>query len=139
MDFALSEMEQSVRDLAKEVARNAIDDERSKELMASQDWFDQTCWQALADTELLGLGLSGRAGGTEQGLLSVCLLLQQLGRRAPTVPAVESLSAALVLDARDLPRAPRWPHAVLVPRERVPPRGDRRLKQVERGGGGVAG
>ena len=99
MDFALGEMEQSVRDLAKEVARNAIDDERSKQLMASQAWFDQPCWQALAETELLGLGLSEASGGADQSLLSVCLLMQQFGRRAPSIPLVESLSAALVLDA----------------------------------------
>lgn len=99
MDFAYSDVEESVRDLAKELARNAIDDERTKKLMASGDWFDGPCWQALAETELLGLGLSEPAGGAEQGCVALSLLLQQLGRRAPTLPLVESLAAAMTLDA----------------------------------------
>jgi alkylation response protein AidB-like acyl-CoA dehydrogenase len=91
MDFAFSEEQEAVRDLARQIA-GQVTQERLKEVEADPDRFDRALWSDLAQANLLGIGLPPDVGGSDFGIVEVCLLLEELGRVTARVPAVATLA-----------------------------------------------
>jgi alkylation response protein AidB-like acyl-CoA dehydrogenase len=56
-------------------------------------------WQAMLDAGWLALGVSTASGGLGQPMLTVALLLEEVGRRPCALPLLEATVAAIVLDA----------------------------------------
>ncbi len=100
MDFSVSDDEQSVATLAREILEDLSTKDRLKQLEADKTPYDATLWDALATASLLGTDMSPNHGGTELGFLSLCLLLQEVGRTVARIPAYP----ALVLGALPLTR-----------------------------------
>ncbi|MAE95651.1 MAG: acyl-CoA dehydrogenase [Deltaproteobacteria bacterium] len=100
MDFSIREEEQAVVELARKILEDQATNERKKVLEASEAAYDETLWQTLADSNLLGTAIPEAHGGSELGFLSLCLLLQEVGRSVAPVPAFP----ALVLGALPLAR-----------------------------------
>ncbi|MGI9591798.1 MAG: acyl-CoA dehydrogenase family protein [Myxococcota bacterium] len=92
MDFALSEEHQAVRDLARQILGDLATNDRLKELDARGEGFDETLWQQLADANLLGVAVDEAHGGSGMGFLTLCVLLQEIGRAVAPVPVVPSLA-----------------------------------------------
>ncbi|HEY4397295.1 MAG TPA: acyl-CoA dehydrogenase family protein [Acidimicrobiia bacterium] len=86
MDFTFTEEQDAVRDLAAQVFAGHATTERVKEVERSETRVDRDLWRALADAGLLGIAVPAEHGGSGLGLVELCLLLEQQGRRVAPVP-----------------------------------------------------
>ena len=96
MNFALSEEQEAVRDLAEQIFSGSVTVERVKEVEASDERFDRTLWRELADANLLGIALAEEHGGSGLGVTEACLVLQQQGRVVAPVPYWATVCCAAV-------------------------------------------
>lgn len=94
MDFELDEDLRDARDLAKSVFTDLSTVDRVREVESSHGGFDATLWQSLADTGLLSLALPEDVDGADLGLLSLCAVLEQQGRRVAPVPLAAVVATA---------------------------------------------
>jgi alkylation response protein AidB-like acyl-CoA dehydrogenase len=86
VDFTFSEEQDAVRDLAAQIFEGHATVERVKEVERSEERVDRELWRALADAGLLAIAVPDEHGGSGLGLVEVCLLLEQQGRRVAPVP-----------------------------------------------------
>jgi acyl-CoA dehydrogenase len=91
VDFSLTEEQQAVRDLAAQIFEGQATVERVKAIEASDDRVDRTLWAELAKANLLGIALPEDVGGSGLGLIELCVLLEQQGRRVAPVPLLPTL------------------------------------------------
>ncbi len=91
MDFSFREEEQAVTELARKILEDHATNERMKELEASEAPYDGKLWQALARSNLLGTAVPEAYGGSDLGFMSLCLLLQEVGRTVAPVPVFPAL------------------------------------------------
>ena len=98
MDFKFSEEQEAVRDLAAQIFEGHATTERVKEVERGDERVDRELWRALADAGLLAIAVPEEQGGSGLGLIELCLLLEQQGRRVAPVP----LWPTLVLGALPL-------------------------------------
>lgn len=84
MDFAFNESQSAVRELAKQVfQRLPVAPEHVREV-----------WRELGRSQLLGVALPEHTGGSDAGLVSLCLLVEQAGRVANLAPLIPALVLA---------------------------------------------
>ena len=97
MDFGLSDEQQAISDLAKEVLADACTPEalRAAESDPASPGFDRRLWVVLAEAGLLGVCVPEEHGGLGLGLVELALLLEQAGRTVAPVPLL-LLTTALV-------------------------------------------
>jgi alkylation response protein AidB-like acyl-CoA dehydrogenase len=100
VDFAFREDEQAVTELARKVLGDHATNERRKELEASAEPYDRALWQTLADANLLGAAIPEAHGGSGLDFLSLCLLLQEVGRAVAPIPAFPALALGALPLAR---------------------------------------
>jgi alkylation response protein AidB-like acyl-CoA dehydrogenase len=86
MDFTFTEEQDAVRGLAAQIFDDHATTERVKEIERSDERVDRELWRALADAGLLGIAVPEEHGGSGLGLVELCLLLEQQGRRVAPVP-----------------------------------------------------
>ena len=86
MDFALSEEQQAIVELATQILTDMCAPERLREVEAGADWFHRDLWSELAKAGLLGIALPESVGGGGFGYLEACLLLERQGRSVAPVP-----------------------------------------------------
>ena len=91
MDFALTEQQEAVRDLAAQIFEGLATTERIKAEEATDDRIDRQLWQELARANLLGIAVPEDVGGSGLGILELCVLLEQQGRRVAPVPMLATL------------------------------------------------
>jgi acyl-CoA dehydrogenase len=91
MDFAFTEQQEAVRDLAAQIFEGLATTERIRAEEATDDRIDRQLWQELARANLLGLALPEEVGGSGLGILELCVLLEQQGRRVAPVPMLATL------------------------------------------------
>lgn len=98
MDFAYTEDQESIRELARQIFDDHADHERLVGLEKSADRIDRELWTALAESNLLGATLPEDHGGSGMGMIEASILLEEQGRCASPIP----LLATLVLGAMPL-------------------------------------
>src|SRR5262249_31701595 len=86
MNFALSEDQKSLSELARKILADKATHERTKEVEASAEGVDRELWRALAEANLLGACLPEEYGGSGLGFFELCLLLEEVGRAVAPVP-----------------------------------------------------
>ncbi|HTF32290.1 MAG TPA: acyl-CoA dehydrogenase family protein [Myxococcota bacterium] len=91
MDFAYSEDQQSLRELARKILEDRATHERLKQVEATADRVDRELWAELAKANLLGVAISEEYGGMGMGFLELCILLEEVGRTVAPVPAWPTL------------------------------------------------
>lgn len=91
MDFALTEEQQEVRKLARQILEDLSTHERLSEIEADAEGIDRALWQELAKSNLLGVGVPEEFGGSDMGFFTTCLLLEEVGRTVAAVPAIPTL------------------------------------------------
>lgn len=93
MDFALTDEQQAVRDLAVQVLGDHCTPEalRAAEVGDSPG-FDRALWAKLAEAGLLGVCVPEEHGGLGLGLVELALLLEEAGRTTAPVPLLGALS-----------------------------------------------
>lgn len=91
MDFSFSDDQLAIRDLAGQIFGDRASDEFLLEFGRSGQTYDDTLWQTLAEQGLLGIAIPEEFGGTGLGLVELCLMLEEQGRRVAPVPVFASL------------------------------------------------
>jgi alkylation response protein AidB-like acyl-CoA dehydrogenase len=103
MDFSITDDQQSLQDLAKQILTEQATHDHLKKLEAlsneSGAWsiFDRDLWQKLADAGIAGIAVPESAGGAGLGFIEIGLILEQVGRAVAPVPAAPTLVTAYVL------------------------------------------
>jgi alkylation response protein AidB-like acyl-CoA dehydrogenase len=110
MDFALTEEQESIRDLARQIFSENATHERLLELAKSEDWFDLSLWQQLVEANLPGVALPQDCGGSGFGPIELCLVFEELGRHVAQVPlfATAALGAAPIAEFGTPDQQARW-------------------------------
>ncbi len=88
MRFTLDERQQAVADLAAEVLDSTSADSPDR------------AWKALGQAGLLSIAVPHRFGGDGLGMVEVCVLLAEIGRRAVPLPALATLAFGALPVAR---------------------------------------
>jgi alkylation response protein AidB-like acyl-CoA dehydrogenase len=98
MDFSITDDQQSLQDLAKQILTERATHDQLKKLEA-ESWsiFDRELWQKLADAGITGIAVPESAGGAGLGFIEVGLILEQVGRAVAPVPAAPTLVTSYVL------------------------------------------
>ncbi|CAA0125194.1 Acyl-CoA dehydrogenase FadE27 [Halioglobus japonicus] len=91
MDFNFSDDQNSIRELAYQIFTDRSSDEFLLAFSRTDETYDETLWQTLAEQGLLGVAVPESAGGTGFGLIELCLVLEEQGRRVAPVPLYASL------------------------------------------------
>ena len=86
MNFDLSDEQRVVSDLSQQIFEGHASVDRVKHIERAGDGFDRELWHELAAANLLGLCLPEDVGGSGLGLVELCLILEQQGRRVAPVP-----------------------------------------------------
>src|SRR6185503_4414910 len=94
MDFSLSDEQRALTDLGAQILKDLSPLERLKAIEQSEAGWDRELWAELAKAGLLAASLPEAYGGSGGGFLELCLLLEQQGRRAATVPLLATLAGA---------------------------------------------
>ena len=93
MDFDLTDEQQATID----VAAKLLGDKATPDAVRAVEHgdglrFDRALWSAMADAGLLGIAGPAEHGGAGLGVLELCLVLEEVGRRAAPVPALAALA-----------------------------------------------
>ena len=91
MDFNFSDDQNSIRELAHQIFTDRSSDEFLLAFSRSGETYDETLWQTLAAQGLLGVAIPESAGGTGFGLIELCMVLEEQGRRVSPIPLYASL------------------------------------------------
>ena len=86
MDFAFTEEQQAVQDLATQILDGQLGHEALKEFEEGGEPYDTKTWGEFAKSGLLGIALPEDAGGAGLGFLSAALVLEQIGRTVAPIP-----------------------------------------------------
>jgi alkylation response protein AidB-like acyl-CoA dehydrogenase len=86
MDFTFTEEQEAVRALAEQIFEGHASTDRVKDVEAGSERFDRAVWAELAAANLLGIALPAEVGGSGFGVIELCLLLEQQGRRVSPAP-----------------------------------------------------
>ncbi len=100
MDFAFTETQKVVADLARKIFDERVTPASLKRVEANPDRFDRETWRVLASAGLLGITISESEGGSGHGFLELCALLQEAGAAVAPLP----LWSTLVLGALPIAR-----------------------------------
>ena len=89
MDFAFTEEQQAIADLARRIFADHCDPET---IAASEDaWFHEVLWGVLGRAGLIGLALPEASGGGGLGMVELCILLEQVGWHVAPIPLWPSI------------------------------------------------
>ena len=91
MNFTFTEDQIAIRELAYQIFTDRASDEFLLAFSRSDDTYDERLWQTLAEQGLLGIAIAEAAGGSGLGLVELCLILEEQGRRVAPVPLYASL------------------------------------------------
>ena len=98
MDFAFTEDQQALADLARRMFRDHCDPEGLPAVEAG--WFHEALWRDLGQAGLLGVALPEAVGGADLGMVELGLLLEQVGWHVAPVPLLASLTLGALPVAR---------------------------------------
>jgi alkylation response protein AidB-like acyl-CoA dehydrogenase len=91
VDFAYSEEQSALRELARKILEEQATPERIREIERGDERLDLALWRELAKANLLGAALPERFGGSGYGFFELCLLLEEVGRVVAPIPAWPTL------------------------------------------------
>ena len=91
MDFALTDDQKALAELAEQILGDAATLERLKSIEASPERIDREAWAKLAAAGLVGVAIPEEHGGSGYGFVELCLLLERVGRTVSHVPVLPTL------------------------------------------------
>ena len=92
MDFALSEEQEALQGLARQILEDRATPERLKQVEAGDEGIDRDLWSELATANLIGACLPEKYGGSGMGLGELSLLLAEVGRCVAPVPILPTVA-----------------------------------------------
>jgi hypothetical protein len=100
MDFAFSDEQNALREVARKILEAECVPERLREIEKSDERIDRRLWAELAKANLLGAALPEAYGGSDYGFFELCVLLEEIGRCVAPVPAWATLVCGALPIAR---------------------------------------
>jgi alkylation response protein AidB-like acyl-CoA dehydrogenase len=100
MDFAPSEIQRELRELARKILEEQATPDRLREIERGAVNYDADLWLALARANLLGVAVPAEHGGMGQGFSELAVLVEECGRAVAPVPAIPTLVGAALPIAR---------------------------------------
>jgi alkylation response protein AidB-like acyl-CoA dehydrogenase len=98
MDFSITDDQQSLQTLVRDILTDVVTHDHLKKLEAdSWSIVDRDLWQKLADAGITGIAVPESAGGAGLGFIEVGLILEQVGRAVAPVPVAPTLVTSYVL------------------------------------------
>jgi 3-oxocholest-4-en-26-oyl-CoA dehydrogenase beta subunit len=97
MDFTFTPEQDEATELASKILGDRATNERMRQVEAGGDRFDRELWAELGSAGLLGLSLPEQYGGAGLGLIELCRVLVEVGRRVAPVPLAAHGPAARLL------------------------------------------
>jgi alkylation response protein AidB-like acyl-CoA dehydrogenase len=95
VDFDLTDEQQATAELAAKLLGDKATPAALRTLERADGLrFDRDLWTAMADAGLLGIAVPVEHGGAGLGMLELCLVLEEVGRRTAPVPALAALAFA---------------------------------------------
>ncbi|MEH6549903.1 MAG: acyl-CoA dehydrogenase family protein [Pseudomonadales bacterium] len=91
MDYSFNEDQLAIRELAYQIFTDRATDEFLLAFSRTDQTYDDELWSTLAEQGLLGLSVPESAGGSGLGLVELCLMLEEQGRRVAPVPLYSTL------------------------------------------------
>lgn len=92
MDFALSDEQTAIAELAGRILTEQLPPERLRAIEQADQWFAPDVWQQLAKADLLGIALPEADGGGGYGLFELALILEQVGATQAPVPVLATVA-----------------------------------------------
>ncbi|HTO52214.1 MAG TPA: acyl-CoA dehydrogenase family protein [Myxococcota bacterium] len=92
MNFALSDDQKALAELARKILTDKATHERTKQVEAGEEGIDRELWHALAEANLVGACLPEEHGGSGLGFFELCLLLEEIGRAVAPVPYLATVA-----------------------------------------------
>ena len=101
MTFAFSEDQQELRSTAARFLEEKSSSSTVRELMESQDGFDEGTWKQMADLGWFGMAIPEEYGGLGFGFVEITVLMEEMGKRLLPAPYLSSiiLGANAILNA----------------------------------------
>ena len=90
MDIQFTEEQELLRSSVQRLLRDQYDFEARRKIVASEEGFGRTQWQAFAELGLLAAPFSEDVGGLGGGPLSTMIIMQEFGRQLVVEPFVET-------------------------------------------------
>ncbi|MBK7971892.1 MAG: acyl-CoA/acyl-ACP dehydrogenase [Deltaproteobacteria bacterium] len=100
MDYTLTDDQQSLQSLARQILEREATPARIRAALASDVAMDRALWSTLAEAGLLGVGVPEANGGSNGGLEELALLAIEVGRAVAPVPVLPALAIAAPAIAR---------------------------------------
>lgn len=97
MDFSFTPEQDDAAALAAQILDACVTNDRQKAVEATGTRFDPDLWAALGEAGLLSLAVPESYGGAGLGLIELCRVLDEAGRRVAPVPLATHGAAALLL------------------------------------------
>ena len=86
MDFGFNEEQEAIREAARGIFQGLITPDRVNEVEHSDERIDRDLWKALADADLLGIGIPDAFGGIGGGMMEIGLVLEEQGQVVAPIP-----------------------------------------------------
>lgn len=96
MDFALTDTQAGLQELAKRIFSEQASQERLRQLDET-GYYDAGLWRQLAESGLLGITLDEACGGVGESFETLGVLLEEAGRGVVPVPLLEVLVGGALL------------------------------------------
>ncbi|MDT5014579.1 MAG: 3-oxocholest-4-en-26-oyl-CoA dehydrogenase beta subunit [Mycobacterium sp.] len=91
MDFTFTEEQETITKVARQLFEQRVTPEHLTELEAGEVRYDASLWSELAASDLLGIALPEKVGGSGHGFLELALVLAEVGWSVAPVPAYATL------------------------------------------------
>lgn len=94
MDFSFNETQQEVQQLAQKILSEMANQDRLNKIDQQDIRFDQSLWDQLAESGLLGVAIDENHSGMGFGFTELCLFIEEVGKTVAPVPVVPVLVGA---------------------------------------------
>ena len=91
MDFDFSEEQQTISDLTRQIFEDKVTHERLREIEQNNLSFDSPLWKTLAESGIVGAGISESFGGAGLSFLNITAALELIGEFAAPAPFLETV------------------------------------------------
>jgi alkylation response protein AidB-like acyl-CoA dehydrogenase len=91
MDFTFTEEQETITKVARQLFEHRVTPEHLTELEGGDVRYDAALWRELATSDLLGIALPEKVGGSGHGFVELALLLAEVGWSVAPVPAYATL------------------------------------------------
>lgn len=91
MNFNFTEDQNAIKALAQQIFSDRTTDEFLLQFADEEKSYDEPLWQTLAEQGLLALNIPEAQGGTELGLIELCLMLEEQGHSLSPIPLYSTL------------------------------------------------